>query len=419
MSSLLKDVNLLGDNIPWLHDFRQQGRLVFADKGIPNAKVEAWKYTKPNMFLNSDFAWVNSENKTGYKPELPFDCYKICFVNGIFAPELSDFPPETEIMPLIEAIMLHPEVRERIGKLANSEQHNFAALNAAYLNEGIYIHIAEGVKINKPVCLICHTESGGILLMNNLRNLIVLEKNAQAEIIEYYNYSGEQKSCYFNNIVNEIYLGEQAKLEHYKVQDEAFKAIHLAINSIEVKKSASYKSFCLQKGADLARNESLINLEESCAQAEVNAVYAMNGWATLDITTDIRHLAAETFSQQLVKGVVGGQAKGIFQGKIHIAPNAVKTKGYQQHRALLLSDEAEVDVKPELEIFADDVQCTHGSACGQLDAEQLFYMKSRGLDEDIAKKMLIDAYLQEVIAKVDDEKVIDWIKLVLKLPEEN
>lgn len=164
----------------------------------------------------------------------------------------------------------------------------------------------------------------------------------------------------------------------------------------------------------MARNESKVRLADTLAKAEVNAAYMMNGWATIDTTTDIEHLVAETFSDQLVKGVVGGQAKGVFQGCIHIEPNAIKTKGYQQHRALLLTDEAEVDVKPELEIFADDVQCSHGSACGQLDAEQLFYLRSRGLGEEEAKAMLVDAYLQEVIAKVDNEKIADWIKLLLQ-----
>ena len=141
----------------------------------------------------------------------------------------------------------------------------------------------------------------------------------------------------------------------------------------------------------------------------------MNGWATLDTTTDIEHLVANTTSNQLVKGVVGGQAKGVFQGKIRIAPNAVKTEGYQLHKALLLSDEAEIDVKPELEIFADDVKCSHGAACGQLDKDQLFYMLSRGIGEEEAKQLLIDAYLNDVIAKVDDEKIKEWIRSFLMI----
>ena len=145
----------------------------------------------------------------------------------------------------------------------------------------------------------------------------------------------------------------------------------------------------------------------------VNAVYLMNGWATIDTTTDIEHLSPNTKSQQLVKGVVGGNAKGVFQGKIHIAPNAVKTEGRQLHKALLLSDDAEIDCKPELEIYADDVKCSHGAASGELDEEQLFYMRSRGIDEDEARQILVEAFLDDVLLKVDSEPVRNWLKSML------
>lgn len=415
MTQLLQKVELLGKNIPWLQEIRKQGADTFATKGIPTAKNEAWKYTKPNMFLGDDFNCYPKGSTSDYQPNLPFETYQICFIDGVFAPDHSSLPEEIEVLPLIEAIMMQPQTRDKIGHLADIKKHPFAALNSAYINEGVYIRVPTNCKINRPLAIIYHSTCRNLLPMFNLHNLIVLEDGAQAEVIEYFNYQGEQKSVYFNNLVNEIYIGENASLLHYKAQLEAFKAIHIALNCIEVKKSGNYKSFCLQKGADLARNESHVYLTDNMAKAEVNAAYMMNGWATIDTTTDIEHMVSGTFSNQLVKGVVGGQAKGVFQGRIHIEPNAIKTKGYQQHRALLLSDEAEVDVKPELEIFADDVQCSHGSACGQLDAEQLFYLRSRGLSEEDAKAMLVDAYLQEVIAKVDNEKIADWIKLLLKL----
>ena len=246
-----------------------------------------------------------------------------------------------------------------------------------------------------------------------MRNLIDVEKNSSVQIVETFCYDGKVKSTYFTNVVNEIHLAENSCLRHCKIQDEAFKAAHISFNAVDVKANGSYKSFCLQKGADMARNETYVLLSDEGARADVDAAYIMNGWATLDTTTNIKHLKPYTISSQLVKGVVGGQAKGVFQGKIHIAQNAVKTEGYQLHKAMLLSDDAEVDVKPELEIFADDVKCSHGSACGELDKEQLFYMQSRGISEDKAKQLLIDAYLNDVIAKVEDEKSREWIKLSL------
>lgn len=413
MTLNLPVAELLGDNIPWLHDFRCRGRELFTKTELPNAKTEAWRYTKPNMYLSQDFISPVQGEETDYTPELPFAAYHICFTNGVFAPAISDLPEEITVLPLIEGIMFHPEIREKIGALALADKYPFAALNNAYLNEGIYIHLPKGYQLDRPLALINFVAADSTKPMFNLHNLIIADEGAKAEIVEYYLYRGEVKSAYFTNVVNEIYLAKGAHLHHYKLQNEAFKAIHLALNCVSVSQDGFYKSFCLQKGADLARNETQVTLCESKAQAEVDAAYLMNGWATLDITTDIKHLAAETYSDQLVKGVVGGQAKGVFQGCIHIAPNAVKTRGNQQHRALLLSDEAEVDAKPELEIYADDVQCSHGSACGQLDAEQLFYMRSRGLSEDAAKKILVDAYINEVIAKVDNEKIAEWIKLKL------
>ena len=167
-------------------------------------------------------------------------------------------------------------------------------------------------------------------------------------------------------------------------------------------------SVSLQKENALARHESYINLLQEGACAEVDGAYRLNESGVSDITTNIRHLAPHTISNQLIKGVVAGKAKGVFQGQIHIAPDAQQTEGHQLHRALLLSDEGEVDCKPELEIFADDVKCSHGATCGDLDKEQMFYMQSRGICLEDARKILIEAYLQEVLNKIDSPEIAAW-----------
>ena len=413
MNTLLQEVELLGDELPWLKEYRAAGREAFARLGIPTAKTEAWKYTKPNRFLSADFVFNPHGKASVAMPDItfPFDACRIYFINGVFAACDPELPAGVEILPLAEALMLRPDIKERLGLRANINGRPFVALNTAYLNEGVYIRVAAGARPEKPVVLVHYVAPGAGNGLYNLRNLIAVEDGAKAEILEYYCYTGEPKSSYLVNVVNEISVAANAALRHYKLQDEAFKAGHLAFNGVEVKAGGLYKAFCLQKGADLARNETKVVLAEENAAAEVDAAYIMNGWATIDTTTDIEHLKPHTDSSQLVKGVVGGQAKGVFQGKIHIAPDAVKTEGYQLHKAMLLSDEAEIDVKPELEIFADDVKCSHGAACGQLDAEQLFYMRSRGISEEDARQMLIDAYLNDVMAKVDDENIRAWIKL--------
>lgn len=411
MAGLLQNVPLIGDEIPWLHQLRQDGRSAFAVVGVPTAKTEAWKYTKPRELNADDFVIAQPVNSICWAADLPFDSYQIRFENGFFSPDNSELPQGVEVLPLIEAAMFKPEARSYLGKLADINKYPFAALNQAYLNEGVYIKIDSNVELKKPIALISHTTPGADNLFFNLRNLIVLGENSAATVVEYHTWSGELKSRYFANIVNEVYLSSGSRLQHYKLQNEAYKADHIALTVAAVERDALYAGFCLQRGANLSRNETLVKLLSDGAAAEVDAAYVMNGWATLDTTTDIEHLSPCTTSHQLVKGVVGGDAKGVFQGKIHIAPNAVKTEGTQLHKALLLTDTAEVDVKPELEIFADDVKCSHGAASGELDEEQLFYMRSRGIGLDEAKQILIDAYLNEVIAKIGNEKIREWIKL--------
>lgn len=415
MSLLLQNIKLIGDNIPWLQDLRQKGSGAYTKAGIPTPKTEAWKYTKPSRFFVDDFVVKpqGAEKARQIKYDLPFDAYQICFENGVLQSIDSELPEGVVILPIIETIMFHHDYRTKIGTLVNLDYHPFAALNTACLNEGVCVEILPQAKLDKPIIFIYHTTADSEKVLYNMRNLIIVNSQAKAEMVEWFCYDGAPKSAYFNNIVNEIYLEDQAVLYHYKVQNEAFKAAHIALNSVKAAADSFYKSFCLQKGADLGRNETKVVLAARGASAQVDGAYMMNGWATLDTTTDIEHLVCHTTSNQLVKGVVGGQAKGVFQGKIHIAPNAVKTEGYQLHKALVLTDEAEVDVKPELEIFADDVKCSHGSACGQLDPEQLFYMRSRGISEAEAKQLLIDAYLEECLAKVDNEKIKAWIKSFL------
>ncbi len=446
MAGLIQEAELFGSDMPRIEGLREKARASF---WLPTAKTEAWKYTKLHALKADDFVVApskfleemegeaeeehcccgchhehNEECSCGHchgdgeehecsccgsKEHLAFAAYELHFENGKFVPIYPATPRGVEIMTLMEALVTGEE-NHLLGKYIDYAKYPFAALNTAYLEEGVFIRICKGVKLDKPLALINHTQNGGENLLVNLRNLIVLEDGAKAELIEYYRYSGETKSRYFNNIVNEIYLGAGAELNHCRYQNEAFKAVHIALSSVRIKSNGIYNGFCLQKGADLGRSETQVRLLEKDAKAEVNAAYIMNGWATLDTTTDIEHLSSETYSSQLIKGVVGGEAKGVFQGKIHIAPDVQKTEGRQLHKALLLSDNAEIDVKPELEIFADDVKCSHGAACGELDKEQLFYMRSRGIGEEEAKQILIDAYLTDVIARIPDLTLREWLQ---------
>lgn len=398
----------------FLDEFHQRGKKSFITQGFPNTKNEKWKYTKIKTLNIDDFVFSHNDKCecSCLDNRLKTDAYEIKFCNGKLCDKNCCLPDEIKVMSLLNAIE-NKKVLKYLIKDLNLDDYPFAALNSAYLEQGVFIKVCKGYKANKPLALVYHVNADKKYFCN-LHNIIVAEDNSKIDIVEYFFHTGEIKAQYFNNIVNEIYIGNNATLGHYKFQNDAFKSFHVALNYVYVQSDGKYNSLCLQKGADLARNETVVKLLEKNAEAVVNAVYTINGWACSDITTDIEHLSSNTTSSQLIKGVVGGNAKGVFQGKIHIAPEAIKTTGYQLHKALLLSDESEVDVKPELEIFADDVKCSHGSTCGEIDKEQMFYLRSRGITEEDAKNILIDAFLEEPMSCIDNTYIKDWIQSLLK-----
>jgi len=442
MAGLVQKIELFGDDIPALSGLREKGKSFFA---LPTPRTEAWKYTKlhalkaddfvilPSKFLeemngtdccchcheNGESCHCHNHSEEGCScadkgcaknypgAEWPFPVYPFYFYNGQFIPVYPALPDGVEVMTLMEAVATGV-AKNYLGKSVDLESYPFAALNTCYLEEGLFIKVGRNVRLDRPLLIINRSVSENQNIFANIRNVIVFENGAQGTLLECYDYRGEAKMRYFNNIVNEIYLQPGACLNHYKLQDEAFKAVHIALNRVSVREDAFYNSFCLQKGADLGRNETKADLLQENARANVNAAYLMNGWATLDTTTDIEHISPKTRSSQLIKGVVGGTARGVFQGRIHIHPQAQETEGYQLHRAMLLSDEAEIDVKPELRIYADNVKCSHGAACGELDEAQLFYLRSRGIGEEEARKILINAYLADVIERIENLAVREW-----------
>lgn len=361
---------------------------------LPTPKTEAWKYTRLRDLFAVNYQPCIHTNQIGSLP--PFEADVISISNGQIVSAL----------PSVEGVSF-----SFITNAEEKTQHPFAQMNAKYLMQGLKIEVTGHLR--HPLVLNYFVEPQDKNYFYHFRNKIVCQENSSAEIIEQFTYDGELKSCYFANLVNEIEICKNATLCHYKYQNEAFKANHIALHKVNIAKHGKYESFCLQKGANIARNETEIALNGEGAEATVNAAYMMNGWATLDTTTNIYHYQPQTKSSQLVKGVIGGTAKGVFQGRIHIAPNAVKTSGTQLHKAMLLSDEAEIDVKPELEIFADDVKCSHGAASGELDQEQLFYMRSRGIGEEEAEKLLINAYITDVVSQISDETAREWFKSLI------
>ena len=412
MKLLQQNIEFWGENIPWLSALREKGRMAFAYSGVPQKKDEAWKYSYfAEKSLDNPQIDITPHICDGHCDEqdiLPFDCYQVKYCNGKVTHIDNKIPDNIIVKPLYAAVADN-DVKKYLNKSFTMENFPFAALNTAFLDEGLFIAITSGTILDKPLYIHYHQHANNNRLCN-IRNIVVAEKDSMATLIEH--FDSDDNAQYFNNVVNEFYLHQNSKIERYKLQKEAVLAHHICLNSVQVKSGAQYKSFCANGECMLSREESYINLLQERAEAEVNGIYLLKQKGVSDITTNIRHMAPHTFSQQLVKGVIEGKAKGVFQGQIHIAPNAQQTEGYQRHNALLLSDDAEVDCKPELEIFADDVKCSHGSTCGDINAEQLFYMQSRGIPAEKARKILIDAYLEEVLHKVSATEIFAWLKSV-------
>jgi len=405
MLDLLKNITLENDNIPALASLRQKGKAAF--KGLPTLKDEPYKYTNiqsvitPQMFSQKPHD-CGHEHCTCHETCLDFAAHEFHFCGGRLH-EHFHFIEGLEISSLKEALSTH-EATPYIGKF-DIEAFPLAALNTALLDEGLFIRISK--PLDKPLALIYNNKEG---VTANIRNLIVLEKGAKAEMIEIFEGTS---TPYLTNIVSEISIAKGASLLHCKLQNEGQNAVHIAFSNVLVKSQGEYQSYLLSKGAKLSRCETRVLLKEENAKATVNVAYCVNDEQTADITTNIAHLSPFTASNQIIRGVMDDNAHGVFQGKIHIAPDAQKTEGHQQHKALLLSSNARVDVKPELEIFADDVKCSHGTTSGDLNAEELFYLKSRGIDEKEARKILTTAFLNTAFEEIENQNIKAFLENAL------
>ena len=392
--------------VPALFALQEKARALYLKNGLPNAKTEAFKYTNTQNWLkNFEISTGNGcdeEHCQCHTSVLPFECYEIHICNGKVHTHF-DLPEGIEMIPLLDAVIDH-EATKYINKF-DLEKFPFAVLNTACLQEGLFVRVEKGFKAQKPLALIYQTKKN---VFSNIHNLWVLKQDAEVCVMEV--FEGAQNAAYFINLVNEIYLGQNGVFSHYKLQDESENACHIALNVVYAGANSRYVASGLAIGGKIARDETHVFLQECSAHATVNGAYKIKNEALVDTTTDIEHLSPCTFSDQKVKGVAEGRATGVFQGKIHIAPNADKTEGYQIHRALLLSDEACVNVKPELEIFADDVKCSHGATSGDIDPEQLFYLKSRGIDEQTARKLLIKAFLDDVLEKIENLQIKEFLQ---------
>ncbi|STX29435.1 ABC transporter permease [Legionella beliardensis] len=394
----------------WLAELQGQALQEFSHYGFPIRKNEEWKYTALDTFLQQRFHSSLTAD-SNYSKEItqltPFG-WQLTLYNGQLL-NLDEFskklPQGAIVLPLIDAVNRHPEkVKPYLAKLLKHE-HGFHALNTAILQTGVFIYLPKQVCLSEPIVL-AHWQDKveqGIYP----RHLIVAELGSQATLIELFN--GQEEVNYLTNSITEIYLAEQAKLIHYKIQNESKGAFHIGHVAVKQTRASQFESHSIHVGGHLVRSDLSIYLEEERAQCVMNGLYLPKDKQHIDHHTTVYHQVPSCQSCQDYKGVLSGRARAVFNGKVIVAKHAQHTEARQQNKNLLLSAQAEVDTKPQLEIFANDVVCTHGATVGQLDEDALFYMATRGIPREQANRYLVHAFASENLKQIPHPEMREWI----------
>lgn len=393
----LKDL-LPGARRPWLNTLRADAAAHFATSGLPTRRVEAWKYTDLAPIAQASFAEPLTAVDSAVKLAPALAGARAVFVDGRFRADLSTL---AGLGFSLRSLALHlGETEGRLGALARPATEPFAALNTMLFEDGLLVDVPDGV-------------DGGVLELQSVatpserpfafhpRHLIRLGRGAKLAILERAQASGAAR--YLHNPIFEIEIAEGASLTHGRIQQEAAGAFHLSTIYATVAAGGTYDNFTVAAGALLARNEIHAALIGPGATCHMNGAQLVGDGQTADTTTSLDHAAPGCASRQTYKTVLTGRSRGVFQGKILVRRPAQKTDGYQMNQALLLSDDAEMDSKPQLEIYADDVKCSHGATVGALDPDQLFYLRARGIPAMRARAILVEAFLHEAVETVSNE----------------
>jgi Fe-S cluster assembly protein SufD len=392
----------------WVQSMRRAAFDRFSALGFPTRKNEDWHYTSVSPIAEQEFVLLASKSGDVGRDELAAfgfgatDWHTMAFVNGRFAPELSDcsaLPNGVRLWDLASAWTSAPDVVEQLGKIASSDMQAFTALNTAFMNDGAVLQIAKDTEVEKPIHLLFVTDATAAKGVMHPRNLIVVGRNAKATIIE--SYVSTTDAMYFTNAVTEVSVGDGATLTHYKMQREGARAFHVGTIDVRQARDSHYVSFSFATGAALSRSNVYTTLDGAGCGATLNGLFMLDGEQHSDHQTQIIHSQPNCYSRELYKAVLDGRSHGVFNGKVYVHPIAQKTDGKQTNKTLLLSDTAQIDTKPQLEIFADDVKCTHGATIGQIDQTALFYLKSRGIDNALARRLLTYAFAADVLETLE------------------
>ncbi len=399
-----------------VHNIRREAIAFFEQTGFPSMKNEEWKYTNVEPLLKEDFHFAKKgEIDAGFAEKIKsffidgLDCYRIIFVNGFYNPLLSTLPKtdsKVTVTNFAEALKKHYEwIEPYFARYANYKSDGFSAVNAAFAADGLFVHLSDKAVVDKPVHFLFISDKNQEKAFAQPRNLIIAGKHAQAVLIESHHAIGQQFSL--TNSVSEIILDENAVVDHYIIQhlesEGASQSSLIHTTQTVLSHDSKYNAYTVSLSGSFVRNNLNILLQSTGCETHLYGLYLPKEKEFMDNHTLVDHIASNCFSNEYYKGVMSDQSRAVFNGKVMVRTDAQKTNAYQTNKNILLSDEASVYTKPQLEIFADDVKCSHGATTGQLDEEALFYLKTRGISDASARAMLTLAFAEDVISNIKPE----------------
>lgn len=396
---------------PHFQTVRNKAWESFSKTGFPSTKNEEYKYTPLARFLEKELnintvsnIFPNDVDYTQYFLDVA-DANVLVFVNGIFHKDISKIvSPESEIIikELNEAYNENPDlINEHFAQYADYNEDPFIALNTAFAKNGIFIQVKDNIILDKPVFFYYISDTSKGQVMSFPRNLILAGKNSQLQFADFYVSAGGDTS--FNNIVTEVRVNANAQVQYYKIQQEDDQAVHVGTTQVHQEDDSTFSATTISLSGRLIRNNLNIAIDGKGCTANMFGLYMPEGKQHVDNHTVVDHKKPHSYSNELYKGLLGGKSTGVFNGKIFVRQDAQKTNAFQSNKNILLSPDATMNTKPQLEIWADDVKCSHGATTGQMDEEQLFYLRARGISKESAQAMLLYAFAKDVLENIQIE----------------
>ena len=403
----------VSSNPSWLTSIREEGFSAFNDLGFPTTRDEDWRFTNVAPIARTSFEL----SLNGYKEPTSEDIAKfmfegstsgtLVFINGVYAPALStigELPEGVIVSNLAKAIEQHEDlVKEHLAKYAEVKDEAFTALNNSFFEDGGFIYIPRGTVLDDPLHLLYISVGAEKPRVTNPRNLIIAEENAQADVVE--QYVSLEENVYLSNVVTELIVGENSTLGHYLIERESKKSFNVSTLRAEQGRNSNIRSHSVLLGGAIVRNNVHPVLAGEGCDSLINGLFMSTGRQHMDNYMKVEHASPHSDSRQFYNGILDGRSRGVFHGRIVVHEDAQKTDAKQTNRNLLLSDHAQIDTKPQLEIYADDVKCTHGATIGQVDEDAIFYLRSRGIPQEASRDIILNAFTNETLDSMALEPV--------------